>query len=176
MTDGLTERIGALVAPHIDAIGATLYDVEHSGGVLRVVVDRAQPVDLDELAVLTRAISQLLDEQDPIAGRYTLEVTSPGLERRLRTPAHFAAAVGEQVKLKLHAGVEGDRRVDGELREVDGDALVVVSSKGVEQRVPLDSVAQARTVFIWGPAPRPTGPAPRRSRPSPSEREKKAAS
>lgn len=177
MSDALAERIAALVAPELAAIDASLYDVEHAGDILRVVVDRAKPVDLDELAVLTRSISQLLDERDPVSGRYTLEVSSPGLERRLRTPAHFAAAAGELVKLKLRAGVDGDRRVTGVITTADADTVTVAppadAEEATDRRIPLSDIEQARTVFEWGPAPRP-GKA--RARSSHSEKEKKAAS
>jgi ribosome maturation factor RimP len=180
MSDALAERIAALVAPELAAIDASLYDVEHVGDVLRVVVDRSKPVDLDELAVLTRAISHLLDEHDPVSGRYTLEVSSPGLERRLRTPAHFGAAAGEKVKIKLRAGVEGDRRVTGVITTADADtvtlALPADAGDPTDRRIPLADIEQARTVFEWGPAPRPTRSGTARARSPHSEKEKKAAS
>src|SRR5262245_45811835 len=94
------ERVTELVAPILADFGLELYDLEHTGGVLKVTVDRAGGVDLDALAAVTRNVSRELDHADPIPGHYTLEITSPGLERVLRTPAHFAGAVGSKVNVR----------------------------------------------------------------------------
>ena len=156
-----TSRARALVAPLVDEAGASLYDLEYAGGVLRVTVERPEGVDMELIAGLTRAISRALDEADPIAGQYTLEVSSPGLERPLRRPEHFAGAVGSLVALKLRAGVEGDRRLKGTLVGVDEGAVTIAPSEGtdVEARVvALADIDKARTVFEWGPAPKPGGP------------------
>jgi ribosome maturation factor RimP len=157
------ERVRELVEPLLSARDLDLYDVELAGPVLRVVVDRPGPLDLDALGDATRAVSRALDEADPIAGAYTLEVTSPGLERTLRTPGHFARAVGEQVKVKLTAAAAADeRRVAGELVSADGEAITVrtgVDDAGapVERRVVYGDVERARTIFQWGPAAKPGG-------------------
>ncbi len=84
-----------------------------AGGVLAVTVDRAGGVDLDALTTANRAVSRALDELDPIPGRYSLEVSSPGLERPLRTPAHFARAIGETITVKTRPQVPGERRRRG---------------------------------------------------------------
>jgi ribosome maturation factor RimP len=135
--------------------GLRLYDVEHAGGVLRVMVEGDTGPDLGVIADVTRDISRALDDDDPIAGRYSLEVTSPGLERPLRTPDHYRKAVGERVKVKTHAGVEGERRIEGVLTAAAEDAFVVMQTDGVERRVGYDEVERVRTVFEWGPAERP---------------------
>ena len=106
-----TDQVRAAVTPVLEESGLELYDVELGGAVVRVLVDRPGGVDLDTLDAATRAVSRALDVADPMPGRYTLEVSSPGLERRLRTPRHFQAAVGSRVKVKTVAGTEGDRRV-----------------------------------------------------------------
>jgi ribosome maturation factor RimP len=148
-------RVRDIVAPLVDARGLALYDIEHAGGVLRVVVERpGGTVDLDAIAELTRAVSRALDDADPISGRYTLEVTSPGLERALRTADHFRGAIGTAVKVKTHAEVEGDRRVTGTIVAADDDGFVVRSDAGVERRLGYGEVERARTVFEWGPPPR----------------------
>lgn len=176
-----TGRAAALVAPLVADAGASLYDLEYAGGVLRVTVEREGGVDLGLIAQLTREISRALDEADPIAGQYTLEVSSPGLERTLRRPEHFAGAVGSLVALKLRAGVEGDRRVKGTLIGFDEDVLTVAPAEGkaVEPRaIALDDVEKARTVFEWGPAPKPGGKpakAPAKKSPAKKSAEKKAA-
>jgi ribosome maturation factor RimP len=157
----VTDRVREVVAPLLDERALDLYDIELAGPVLRVVVDRAGGLDLDVIADATRALSRALDEADPIAGRYTLEVTSPGLERPLRTPRHFAGAVGETVKVKVTAaaaGETGERRLAGVLAAADDGGITVRSDDPpAERHVPYDDIERARTVFEWGPAEKPGG-------------------
>lgn len=169
------DRIRDLVAPLVDDAGAELYDVEHLGGVLRVTVDRAQGgVDMGIIGGLTREISRLLDDVDPIAGHYTLEVSSPGLERPLRRPEHFTRAIGTTVAIKSLAGTEGDRRVRGQITAADDDA-VWIAPEGAEpgdvRRFAFANIERARTVFEWGPQPKPGGP----RAPAPSTKQKRPA-
>jgi ribosome maturation factor RimP len=151
-----TEDLTAVVAPVVESHDAELYDVELVGTVLRVLVDRPGGVDLDVIGEITRSVSDALDAADPLPWGYTLEVSSPGLERPLRTARHFAAAVGATVKIKTRPGTEGERRVEGELLDAD-DAAITVAAGGGPRRIALDEVASARTVFVWGPAARPDG-------------------
>jgi ribosome maturation factor RimP len=157
----VADRVRDLVLPLLDDRHLDLYDVEMQGPVLRVVVDSPQgtvgALDLDVLADATRAVSRALDEADPITGRYTLEVTSPGLERTLRRPEHFERAVGETVKIRTVSGVSDERRVGGQLVSADDSGIVVRTGAAddgatVEQRLAYDDIERARTVFEWGPA------------------------
>lgn len=169
----MTERLLALVEPVIAEHDVELYDLELAGGTLRITIDRPGGVDLEAIGSVTRAVSRLIDEQDPIPGGFTLEVTSPGLERPLRTPEHFARAVGETVNVKTRAGVEGDRRLKGTVVSADADAVTIAPEGGGEPRtLTYAQVERARTVFDWGPTPKP---GTRRSTPSPSAEKKKAA-
>ena len=152
-----TDTVRALVVPLLDDRGVELYDVELTGGTLRVLVDRDGGVDLDALGELSTTISGALDASDPLPGGYTLEVSSPGLERPLRTPQHFAAVIGRRVAVKTKPGVEGDRRVDGELLAADEHGFVVAAEQG-ERTLAYADVERARTVFEWGGAPKPIGP------------------
>lgn len=150
-----SERIAELVEPILLGRGHQLYDVELAGAVVRVLVDREDgPVALADLETLSREISDVLDETDPMPDRFELEVSSPGLERTLRQPWHFSAAVGTRVKVKTLASVEGDRRVDGTLRDADGDGITVDTDAG-PRRLAYDEIERARTVFEWGGAPKP---------------------
>jgi ribosome maturation factor RimP len=157
----VTDRVRDIVLPLLDDRHLDLYDVEMQGPVLRVVIDSppgsAAGLDLDALADASRAVSRALDEADPITGRYTLEVTSPGLERTLRRPEHFERAVGETVKIRTAAGIGDERRVEGQLVSADDAGIVVRAMAGddgtaADRRLAYDDIERARTVFEWGPA------------------------
>jgi ribosome maturation factor RimP len=175
MAGGTVDRVQALVAPVLADLGLEIYDLEHAGGIVRVTVDRDGGIDLEGIALATRLISRELDHADPLPGRYTLEVTSPGLERNLRTPAHFARAVGSTVAVRTHPHVEGDRRVQGTLRAADGagiDVTQITAAGPTERRLAYDDIERARTVFEWGGQPK----AAARPRPVAStSRQRKAA-
>ena len=166
-------RVRLVVAPLVTDAGAGLYDLDFQGGVLRVTVEHPEGVDLELIGRLTRDISRALDDADPIAGRYTLEVSSPGLERRLRRPEHFAGAVGSPISVKLRAGVEGDRRLNGVLVAADDATITVSGDDPDDTRVVAQAdIDRARTTFEWGAAPKPGG---RSSSPSSKKKQKKAA-
>ena len=162
---GIAERVTELAQPVALAAGAEIVDVEWHGGLLRVVVDQPGGVTTDVLSAVNRQLSLLLDQHDPVPGRYTLEVTSPGVERPLNRPDHWARAVGEDVVVKFGPGSDV-RRVKGRLASVaEGTATVEVREvDGVDQAevttrvVDLADVVSARTVFEWGPAPKPGTP------------------
>lgn len=151
MDEQMINQVAAVVEP----LGVELYDVEHVSGTLRVTVDREGGIDLDELARVNQAVSAWLDEADPINGRYTLEVSSPGVERRLRTPSQFLRAVGEEVTVRLTGPIDGQRRFNGVLTGIDGGAVVLETEEG-ERRLPLAQVERARTIFHWGASPKPS--------------------
>jgi ribosome maturation factor RimP len=149
-------RATTVVEDVVATLDADLYDIELSGGVLRVTLDHEGGVGLDELTVANRAISRALDDADPIPGHYTLEVTSPGLERTLRLPRHWQGAVGERIKVKTTAEIEGSRRVEGILEGVDGDVATIRTEEGATRAIRLGDVDRARTVFEWGGQPKPS--------------------
>jgi ribosome maturation factor RimP len=152
-----TSRVRLLIEPLVDEAGVSIYDFEYAGGVLRLTVDRPGGVDIGTIGKLTRDISRMLDEEDPMPGQYTLEVSSPGLERALRTPEHFAGAVGSLVAIKTKPGVEGDRRVKGTLTAADDQFATIAPSDGdpTPRVIAIADIERARTIFEWGPAPKP---------------------
>ncbi|HVV35823.1 MAG TPA: ribosome maturation factor RimP [Acidimicrobiales bacterium] len=147
------DTVRTLVEPALAAKGYEVFDVEFGGGRLVVTVTRpGQALDLEALTEANHVVSDLLDEHDPIpADHYLLEVSSPGLERALRTPAHFHGALGETVSIKTKPHVEGERRHQGLLEAAD-DTGVSVGGR----RFSYADIEKARTVFVWGPAPKPT--------------------
>ncbi len=170
-----TDRLAAVLAPVVEGVGLVLYDVELTGSgrarTLRVLVDREHipggpgdapgggGVDLDAVAAAAEALGPLLDHDALIAallpGSYHLEVSSPGLERPLRTADHFRGARGEVVSLKARTADGGIDRRRVVLVGADDDGIEI-DHDGARERVGYDDVVQARTVFEWGPAPKPS--------------------
>lgn len=162
MLSPVATKVFDLLAPVVATAEVELLDVEWTGGTLRVVLDHADGVTTDNLATVNRLISPILDQHDPVPGRYTLEVSSPGVERPLRRLEHYRRAVGENIIVKTIASVE-PRRVKGSLQavadstltidvtEVDGVDLVESEPRTVE----IADISTARTVFEWGPTPKP---------------------
>lgn len=153
-----TDQVHALVAPLAEAVGAHVYDVTFTGGKLVVALSRPGGIDLDTLAEVSRRLDVLLDEQDVVGGSYTLEVTSPGLERTLRTAEHFAGAVGDEVTVRTKPDVEGERRVRGRILRVEDDDVTVALEDGGERTLDVADIERARTVFTWGGAEKPGKP------------------
>ena len=151
-----TSDLVHVLSPLLEARGLDLIDVELHGGDLTVFVDRPGGIDLETLGEASRAVSAALDEIDPLPGRYTLAVSSPGLERRLRTPAHFTRAVGEAVTVRINGGTADVRRVSGTLESADetGCTLVGPDLPDGSLRIAYGEIERARTVFEWGPQPK----------------------
>ena len=162
----MVQDLFAVLQPVVVAAGLELVDVEMKSGVLQVTVDREGGVDLQALTDANRAVSTLLDEVDPIPGRYSLEVSSPGIERPLRTPAHFAKAVGATVSVKTRPQVPGDRRLRGTLMSSDDDGFVLAVEGSDEEPVRLAyaDVDRVRTVFVWGGQDTPGTPGPKQKK------------
>ena len=151
-----TDRVQAIVAPLVEAADLELYDLDMAGGVLQVLVDKDGGADIGAISTLARTISRALDEHDPIAGNYALEVSTPGLERPLRTPQHFEAAARRRMtaKVKTKPGVEGERRVEGTITAAGETTVTVHGTDGVERTLRYEDIERARTTFEWGGAPK----------------------
>ena len=136
----------------------TLWDIELGGQpgrqLLRVFIEGPDGVDLETVAEVAEEISRGLDLKDPLPGRYTLEVSSPGLERNLKRPEHFAASTGRSVVVKTTEVLVGtSHRIEGEIVEANDDSVRLTVGDDVVE-VPLDKIKQARTVFEWEKASR----------------------
>ena len=119
---------------------------ESMGQMLRLTVDRVErAVSLDEIVEISEEISKTLDAEDPIPGRYTLEVSSPGIERPLRTPAHFRRCVGGTVAVKTRPGTAGERRMEGTLEAADEKGVTIAG-----RAIAYADIERAHTVFRWG--------------------------
>jgi ribosome maturation factor RimP len=149
----VTARLLHALSPMLESSGLELVDVVVAGSQVQVTVDRPGGIDLEALAEANREVSRVLDEMDPFPSAYTLEVSSPGLERRLRTPAHFARAVGEKVSVRTLADDAPARRIHGVLTAADGDGCTLESPEVPDGSIRLayGQIERARTVFEWGP-------------------------
>jgi ribosome maturation factor RimP len=140
--------IGLLEAP-IQALGYEVVELEFHpqgrGGLLRVYIDKEAGVTVDDCEIVSRQVSAVLDVEDPIPGAYTLEVSSPGLDRPLRKAADFARFTGTQVRIDLELPIEGRRRFAGTLRGCEADE-VTIEVDGVLHKLPLNGIGKARLV------------------------------
>lgn len=156
-----TDIVRSMVEPLARAADASVYDVTFNGGKLAVAISRPDGIDLDTLADISRELGAQLEAEDVIVGSYTLEVTSPGLERPLRTPDHYRDAAGETVAIRTTPDTEGDRRVHGTIESATDTTVTVAietddgTPTGQTRTVAYDDVERARTTFSWGPAPKP---------------------
>jgi ribosome maturation factor RimP len=150
--ENMRDALMRLLEPPIEALGYELVDIEFAregrGGVLRIYIDRhaAGPggqITVEDCASVSHAVSQVLEAQDPIKGHYTLEVSSPGFDRILRTRAHFERFSGERIAAELKLPIDGRRRFIGILKSVAPDTIVV-EVDGKAHSLPLDRIQKAR--------------------------------
>ncbi len=158
-TVDVIRKVAEKYAPDCDL---EIFDVEFAGGVLRITADRinkADPkagTDIAMLQKLSRSVGHEIEEDELITASYTLEVSSPGVERKLRTPEHFQRSVGETIKLKTFPGGEGDRRAEGELiAATDIGIEVRVTETDTVRSLTYGEISSASTVFAWGGAEKP---------------------
>ena len=152
------DRLWAVIEPYVAAEGIELDDLEivgkAPGVVVRVTLDADGGVGVDRLAEVSRRLSRLLDEEDPIDGSYTLEGSSPGLERKLRRPQHFRKSVDREIKVKSRNEVAGTHSHRGVLAAA-GDETFTVEVDGAGREIAYGDVVSARTVFKWEKAAKP---------------------
>jgi ribosome maturation factor RimP len=142
----------AVVGPAVESAGLELVEVtfrrERGRRVLRVTVDREGGVDLDKIAEASERVSRRLDLEGFQPGPYALEVTSPGVERRLRRPDDFLRRVGERVRIRTGEPVDGDRTHTGTILAAGEDEVTIATEAG-ERRVAYEQIASAQVVVDW---------------------------
>lgn len=138
-----------LIEPTVEALGLHLWGIEHltqgKYSLLRIYIDSEQGVTVDDCEKVSHQVSALLDVEDPIAGEYTLEVSSPGLDRPLFTLAQFRRYVGELVKIRTRGPIEGRRRFKGTISEII-DESVIVQVDGEKYQLPHRDIDKAEIV------------------------------
>ena len=154
-TKNIAAAVRALIAPTAEALGLILWDVEYvkegTEWYLRVIIDSEEGVTIEDCERMHRAIDPLLDEADPIENSYRLEVSSPGLERELKTDFHFAACVGEPVEVRLFAPLDGVKVWRGVLAPIEADKICIETAEGM-RAFARSTVAHVRTVFDFADA------------------------
>ncbi len=138
-----------LIEPVVTALGYDLWGLDYQTGgrqtLLRIYIERADGVDVDDCAKVSRQVSSIFDVEDPIVGEYTLEVSSPGLDRPLYSKEQFEQYVGETVKVRLRVAFEGRKKFTGTLTGVE-DEDVVVAVDNDEYLLPLELIDKANVV------------------------------
>lgn len=144
----LTERIAQIVAPSIEALGYEIVRVQLTGGrapTLQIMCDRidGEAMQVDDCADISRSVSALLDVEDPIGHEYTLEVSSPGIDRPLVRRKDFERFAGHVVRIETQFAIDGRRRFKGRLLGLEGDDVRVATDEG-EAALPFDAIAKAK--------------------------------
>ena len=138
-----------LLEPAIERLGYELVDIELKlggrDGMLRVYLDKADGVDIEDCETVSHQVSAILDVEDALSGHYTLEVSSPGLDRTLTKPAHFERFMGEDVRVKLRFPLEGRRNFKGALKSAD-EKQIEIEVDGQSHSLPLTMIESARLV------------------------------
>jgi ribosome maturation factor RimP len=152
--DATVERVWEIAAPVAESEGMELVDIElrHEGRgvgrVLRVYLDREGGPSLEDLTRVSRQLSDLLDVQDVMDGAYTLEVSSPGVNRVLRRPGHFDRFIGKRIRVRTREMISGRRSFLGLLKEVRGDGIVL-SQDAADFHIPFSSIEKANYEHDW---------------------------
>ena len=133
IADNRKDSLLGLLEPSVEALGYELVDLDvQTGwrGVLRIYIDKEEGIELADCELVSRQLSDLLDVEDPLPGHYVLEVSSPGVERRLRTLEHFKRVCGLEVVVQLKTPKDGLQKLRGRILEVQEEVIVI---KGQEQ-------------------------------------------
>ncbi|MEX0708826.1 MAG: ribosome maturation factor RimP [Woeseia sp.] len=143
------DELRRLLEPSIEQLGYELTDIEvklgGKDGVVRVFIDRPEGIGLEDCEAVSRQISAVLDVEDPLPGQYVLEVSSPGLDRKLTKSEHFQRFIGEEVRIKLRLPIAERRNFRGALRAADTE-MIEIEVDGERHSLPLAAIESARLV------------------------------
>ena len=152
MSAPMIAKITALLTPIVEAQGVSLYDLEFltEGGdkILRLYIDKEGGVDLDDCERISRAAEAELDTHDPIPAAYYLEVSSPGIERRLTKPEHYARYTGHKIAVKLYGPVDGRRKFTGQLTSYENGNLSLTEEDGQVRSFEQAQISACRLVVF----------------------------
>jgi ribosome maturation factor RimP len=145
------DKLTQLLAPAVEGLGFELVGIEHlpqgKQSLLRVYIDSPEGVTIENCSRVSHQISGVLEVEEPIKGHFSLEVSSPGIDRPLFKREHFERFVGSKVKIKLHHAIEGRRNIVGVLEKLEGEAVYVqVDDTGETCQVQLDDIDKANVI------------------------------
>ncbi len=147
----IVDDLTTLLRPTVEGLGYELYDLEmlvgKGNGTLRIFIDKPEGIDLDDCEKVSRQVSAVLDVEDPIKNDYSLEVSSPGLDRRLKTAAHFERFIDAEIKVRMLRARKGGRKMRGFLRAVK-DQNILLEVDGEAQDLPIAEIDMARLVPV----------------------------
>lgn len=149
------KNISKCIKPIIEEIGYTLYDViyekEGSQNYLRIFIDKPDGISINDCENVNNAITDILDEKDFIKNAYMLEVSSPGIERRIRTDEHLKQSIGENVQIHTYKNEESIKSKDilGKLKAFDEKQICIVIEKDKEIKIDKSNISKMNTVFDW---------------------------
>ncbi len=148
----LTDQVAKAASPIAAQYGCSIWDVEYvkeaGAYFLRIYIDHPNGITIDQCEAVSRAMSDWLDETDPISGSYTLEVSSPGADRVLKRPSDFSLFMGEEVSIRLYHSKDGKKEWVGTLTGYeDGAVLISIGDRSI--RFEKDEIAQVRLYIAW---------------------------
>jgi len=152
--DATVKRVWELAAPLINSEGLEIVDIEfrhegsRGGKVLRLYLDKEGGPSVDDLSRVSRQLSELLDARDVVPGTYTLEVSSPGINRPLKRPEHFARFVGKRIRVRTRDSIDGRRSFLGTLQEVL-ENQITLKQEGAQYRIPFAAIEKSNYEHDW---------------------------
>ena len=145
----LEQRLSEMLTPSVEDLGYELVGIEYiragKHSTLRVYIDQEAGILVDDCAAVSRQVSAIMDVEDPITNEYTLEVSSPGLERPLFSAAHYQTFIGEDVKIQLRMPIQNRRKWKGIITSVEGE-IICINVNGVDERFALSNIQKANIV------------------------------
>ena len=150
MKKSVKETVREAIAPTIADLGYDIWDITYqkigADYHLEITIDSENGINIEDCEKVHRAIDPILDECDPIEGFYYLDVSSPGIERELRTEAHILSQIGVKAEAKLYAAKDGKKSVIGTLLGLDGDSILI--NDGTEVRIPRQDISRLTTIYF----------------------------
>lgn len=147
------KELEKIIEPVVSNLGYELYDVEYlkegQDWYLRLYIDNENGIDLDDCEKVSNAVGEELDRVDPIEAAYLLEVSSCGLERRLRELKHFKAALNQNVEIKLYKAINKNKVFSGILKEVTDAEIIICTDEGTNESISFDNISNAKILYNW---------------------------
>ncbi len=149
--NNIEKKVEMLLKEKIEKLGYDLYDVEYlkegKEFHLCIYIDKENGIDISDCEKVNEVINPILDKADYISEQYFLEVSSPGLERKLRKKEHFEKEIGKKIELSLYSKIENQKTIQGILKEYNNEYLILENCK--EIKIELKQIASAKSVYDW---------------------------